>query len=387
MKIQLPNGCSCSQLSVNPKNWHTKSASTTIDWFISYRFYDSKFVKPKQVAIRGMNSFKKLEERQNETKRLIEEELKKLQQGCSPFVKQATSETGQDDSKLSFLTSLKIAFKHVSVSDTTKMDLKFSLKQIEGSINILGWKELLTSEVSRKHIRKILDGASLSDDRFNKNRSYLMILLSVLCELEMIEHNFARDIKKRKTVKRIRETLSDSQRIEVNDYLTENHPEFHRFLHIFFHSGARIKELINIRSLDVDLANQRFKVIVRKGGSYQEVWKVIKDIALPFWEEIMNDATQEDYVFSKGLKPGKELIKSYQIDKRWYRLVKKQLGITADFYSLKHLHTTEVVDFLDAEKAAKHNSHLSTNMVNQVYDVKKHSRNNGQVKSLENPFA
>jgi phage FluMu gp28-like protein len=45
--INLPNGCKCSKLSVNPKNWQTKQAKINIKWYIMYRFYDPKHEKPK----------------------------------------------------------------------------------------------------------------------------------------------------------------------------------------------------------------------------------------------------------------------------------------------------------------------------------------------------
>jgi hypothetical protein len=68
-------------------------------------------------------------------------------------------------------------------------------------------------------------------------------------------------------------------------------------------------------------------------------------------------------------------------------LVKKKIGIEADFYSLKHLHTTEVVDMLSEKEAASHNEHTSTAMVVGIYDVRGESRRHGKVKTLKNKFA
>jgi hypothetical protein len=75
------------------------------------------------------------------------------------------------------------------------------------------------------------------------------------------------------------------------------------------------------------------------------------------------------------------------ITRRWQRRVKKDLGILIDFYSLKHLNTSEVVDHLGDQAAAAQNGHLSTFMVNTVYDVKKEQRSHEQLKQLSNPFA
>lgn len=383
MKIQLQNGCSHSKLSVNPSNWNTKKAKIGVNWFINYRFYDSRFPKPKQIKIQGMNSFKTLIERQKETLRLIDEECKALQNGYNPF---SIPNNSALDS-LSFIDALKLAIEKVSVAEVTKRDIKSSMAKFEFAITQLNWVQLSISDVSRKHIRQILDVSSNTDDRFNKHRSYLMILISVLCELELVSFNYVRDIKKRKVVKYLRQVLTDEERTTVNEYLLVEYPEFHRFLHIFFHSGARISELMRLKVSDIDLPRKRFKMVIKKGTSYREVWKTIKNIAMPFWIELIKDANESDFVFSKGLKPGSIEIQPYQINKRWYRLVKKKFNIKADFYSLKHLHTTEVVEFLGINEAAKHNGHTSTSMVSKVYDINRANREEASIASLNNKFA
>jgi integrase len=387
MKYQLPNGCSHSLLSIHPKNWKTKAARITIDWFISYRFYDPSHSKPKQVMIKGMNVYKTLVERQQKTQELVEKELQALQDGCNPFIK-TKALLKSVSSEMGLMDALRYALANTAVSEVTKHDLRYAVTLFERAAKGLGIENLVINSLSRKHYKVLLENASNSNDRFNKNRSYLMILLSVLCELEIIESNPVRDIKKKKIVKTIRQTLSPEERIKVNDYLKENYPSFHKFLHIFFHSGARISEMVKVRAKDVQLLNQRFKVTIKKGQAYVEVWKVIKDVALPYWEETIQQVQDSNhFVFSEELKPGKNEIRPYQVGKRWYRLVKKKLGVEADFYSLKHLHTTEVVDLLTEEKAAKHNSHTSTTMVTQVYDVRNKVRISNSVKSLQNDFA
>jgi len=68
--INLPNGYKCSTISVHPKNWQSKSAKTTTDWYLSYRFYHPDYPQPKQVMVRGMNQFKQLSQIQEACKLL-----------------------------------------------------------------------------------------------------------------------------------------------------------------------------------------------------------------------------------------------------------------------------------------------------------------------------
>jgi len=386
--ITLPNGCKCSNLVVYPKNWQSKKAKININWYIKYRFYDSRYPIPKQVMVKRMNLFKTLSDRQDATQKCLIEEMDKLVNGSfNPFVREVLHSKRIATRDTPMVDSLKLAYNQVSVSERTKRDLKYLIDMIDKAAKHLNLQNLSISDVTRKTVKLILEEISSTADRFNKHRSYLMILLSELCEAEAIDNNPVRDIKKKKIVKHLRTVLTEEERVRVNQHLQDNYPAFHRFLHIFFHSGARISELMRVREYDLDLPNQRYKVIVQKGRSYKEVWKTIKDIVLPFWISLYNECSHGDYLFSIGLKPGQVPIKPYQITKRWYRLVKKKIGIEADFYSLKHLHTTEVVDILNVSEAAKHNEHTSEAMVIGIYDVKGVERKHGKVKGLMNKFA
>ena len=76
-------------------------------------------------------------------------------------------------------------------------------------------------------------------------------------------------------------------------------------------------------------------------------------------------------------------------------IIRGGLGIDIDFYSLKHLHTTEVMDILEnntipdqdaVKEIAEHNSHTSGAMVVKIYDIKNEGRSHKKVKSIMNAF-
>ena len=402
--INLPGGCRSSNFLVHPKNWNSKGAKTTSVWYISYRFYDPTFPKPKLIVLKGMNHLRSLSDRQNSTKEILDKELDKLLNNAynplknqfdgfkpqSQLWKCSSGDKTTPIDQLSPMTPIKpaldFAFKNVSVSERTRRDLKFMLADIKKAVDVLKVDGYEISKVSRKVIKVILEQASSSNDRFNKNRSYLMILFSELCEFEAVEINPVRDIKKKKILKRIREVLTIEERTLVNNYLLLNYPEFHRFLHIFFHSGARISQLLRIKKSAIDIENQRYKLVIQKGREHKEVYKTIKNIALPYWLTQL-EGSQKDVIFSKGLKPGLVQIKPYQITKRWYRLVKMKLGIKSDFYALKHLHSTEITELLSEKEAAQHNDHTSTAMIVGIYDVKRENRLNSTIQKVNNKFA
>jgi integrase len=333
--------------------------------------------------LKGMNTFMDLEAKQTATHNLLSDQLSDLKKGYNPF----DVKIDLQSSSMNFVEALKYAFSKITIADSTRKDILLSLNSFEKTIIELGLNHFNAEEISRKHIRLILDKSCKTDYRFNKNRSYMMILLSTLCEIEIISTNFVRDIKKRKVIKKLRMVLNEEERTLVDNHLKNNYPTFHRFLHIFFHSGARISELLRLKGSDVDLKKQRIKLLIQKGTSYREVWRTIKTVALPYWMEQMDGCLENHFIFSNGLIPGEVSIQPYQINKRWYRLVKKQLKIKADFYSLKHLHTTEVVELLGEMEAARHNGHTSVDMVSKVYDVRKEGRIQQSITNLKNTFS
>ncbi len=145
---------------------------------------------------------------------------------------------------------------------------------------------------------------------FNKYRSYLMILFKELVEMEACDSNPLREISKQRCVVKLREVPTPEEMALIDAHLKNKTYSFWRFCNIFFHSGARGTELLKIKASHVDLANQRYKVTIIKGRFKSEVWKTIKTIALPLWQEVLDAASKDDYLFSDGLVPGSNLIRA-----------------------------------------------------------------------------
>lgn len=384
-KINLPNGCQCSRPAVHPANWKQAQTSIKEDWWITYRFY-SPDSKPRLFQVKGMNECKTIGERREVTRAILDELVSNLKRGWNPITRQfVNSEEVFPD--MGFLDALEYAKKKAPMEERTRQDIGGVLKFFGEAAKLLHLQNIPVSTVKRKHIRLILDKCAetkprWSDNLFNHYRKYLGVLFAQLVELEAIESNPIRDLKKRKVTKKIRETLTAEQRKKVDEHLRDNFPDFRRFVHVFFHSGARITELLSLQVKDVDLPGQKYRVIVKKGATRREVWKPIKDIAVPFWRLSKNP---EDFVFSQGLVPGKSRIRTEQITRRWDTHVKKKLDITADFYSLKHSNLDETSELLSLQDASKMASHTGT-VITMTYATGEKDRQNERLKKLNNPF-
>ena len=400
---KIPNtNCSFTEPWVSPADWKKAGKSSlNKSWYVQTYFYDPLFADkyPKGFPYRKkLNKLATVEERKMAAKLYLEEIPNLfLEKGYNPitrtFMFELKEESEGEISERTFINdALNYAFSVLKVANSTKIDIKSVLKYFCRSVEQLRLHRLPIGEVKRKHIRAIIDNiekteGEFSGHKFNKYRSYLQILFSELVQDDIIETNIITGIRKRKQEKKIRQTLLPEERELVNNYLRENWPDFWRFVNIFFHSGARTTELLRLKVKDVDLKNQVYRTLVKKGRNYNWVERPIKDIALPFWEKQLLFANPNHYVFSVGLVPGDKAIRRDQIGKRWRLRVKKTLGIQADFYSLKHLNLTEVSEILNHKEAAALAGHTSTQMIEQHYDVGLGQRKNNIVKSVGNSFA
>lgn len=399
--LQLPNGCSCSTPSVFPKNWKTGgSALMQVDWRIQYYFRDpSNPDCPKQgklKVIKGMNSFKTLAERRLATKKLLDNEIHMLvDQGYNPLAKSYMAPeivtAGSIAPGTPFIPALHQALSHLSVINHTSIEIKSIINSVEAAARDLGLSKISVDHVARKHIKAILaqcgkTNPKWSNNRFNKFRGYLMMLFKELVEQEAVPANPLRDIAKKPTVKKIKKTLTLQQRKDIDESLAERFPEFRNFIHLFFHSGGRKPELLQLKPGMVNLERQVYRCVVKKRKDYTEVERTIKTIAIPFWKYFLENCPDDHFIFGPRFKPGLKPMGQEMPTNYWKEYVKQNLGIDVDFYSLKHLNTTEVVDALDEEAAAELNAHTSTAMVVAIYDVKQKQREHKRLKDLGNTF-
>ncbi len=183
---KLPFACYCTDLKVNPKNWQSSRTSIKKDWFVFYRFYDPtykdnpKFKKGKLVILKGMNQFKTIHERQEETLAIIEKEHEKLKNySYNPITSKIFKTEIQHldiEPSTSFILALTMAEKRITASVSTKRDLRSTLKFVTEAAIQLRYSDLAISSISRKHIKQLLFHIDIykgeSAHRYNRIRSY-----------------------------------------------------------------------------------------------------------------------------------------------------------------------------------------------------------------------
>ena len=393
--ISLPHNCNCSQLTVNPKNWKTcKAPALSRNWYIQYYFYDTSVKQKKFVIIKGMNRFKTLDERREATKQLIDNELYQLKEkGYNPITgKLSPVQDKCIEPTTTFIDALWKAYGLMKLERTTKVDIKSSINYFEIAAKKIGFDKHEIQAVRRKHLIQLLEmlpslKKSWSSYSYNNARGYLMMLYKKLMLMQAVDSNPVKDIPKEEIITKLKKVLTHNERERINEYLLKTDHDYWRFIHIFFHSGCRRTELCRLKPADVDLNNQHFKVLIKKGRKQRECLKPIKNIALDFWREQMEGSEKSEYVFSSNFKNGKFKLQPEAISKKWKTYVKDELKIDVDFYALKHLNLDETSSYLNAEAAAKMAGHTSTVITLKHYLVNEEQRELEKLKKVGNKFA
>ena len=387
--------CHYSDIWVHPENWKslTTQKSLKLNWYVECKFYDPLFKEkyPKGFPYRKkLNSYRTLEERKAAIQTLLTAIPKLLEdKGYNPITKkymipEAKPAPETLHPKLNFIEALRITYPKLTVSEGVKKEMKRIINKVEQSAAELRI-EFAIFEIHSGHVRDLLDYLNLTPNEYNKYLTHLSIVLSDLVEKRMVFHNPIKDIKKKKTVKKIRETMEISELKKVFKILKTEHYTFYRYGMIFFHSGARTSELFRVQKKHVNLVKQEYKVTILKGNTYKEVIKVILPKVIPFWSEILNECTSDDdFLFTRGLKPSLVPTQPYQITKRWKRLVKDKLNVTADFYALKHLFLDELDKASDPKlNLPKGMADHTTDVTETVYLVGREKRKNEILKTVQ----
>lgn len=405
-RTKLLNGCSRTAVFISPKNYKTFTAKSKFpkQWFVQCRFFDpaheDNFPDGYQYRVRFSGS--KLSELKEKAEIFMEEmELRLDKQNFNPITKSYMfDKVGDLHPNLDLITALKESHKKLSPkwsADHAK-EVNRCINHVEKNLFKTRFYDVLISDVKTWHIKALLDSMNLPDVSFNRFRSYLQSLFKELTEYGCCDFNPVDNVSIKAVEERIREVISEEKLKYVYKHLQTKNYSFFRYGKIFFYSGGRSTEFMQIQRKHVDLDNQEYMVLIKKGDRKKWVKKIIIPAAIPYWKEILDLCDdKEDYLFSKGLIPGEVPISAKQISRRWKRHVKDSneirdgdgniIKVTEDFYSLKHL----FLDILDemqstpiipiTSKAQRMGAH-TTPKTTGIYTTGRQERKNNDLKRL-----
>ena len=361
-----------SPIKVTPANWEKNiKGNLKKTWEVYYKFYSPTHPLGFTVRFKGMNRCQTLEERQEMTRFLINNELRNLNNGYNPITKEFENRADQVHKKTPFILALQIALEKVRVAPITRKTMKDIVTLIITAAQKTGISALTISEVRKRDIKLLLDyilESGYSNDRYNKVKSYLGILYNYFVDLEIFEHNYIHYIKKLPHTPKIRMIYRDSDK-EKFEELKELNYKLWRFLKLFYYSQSRISEFRALKISDIHYDKQYFVIFEKKGRRYHEVIKPININIAELWKEVLSEASENaTYVFTNDLSPGEKPCTRDSISKKYKLWVKKKLKINVDMYALKHTFANDVTKeygIFEAQKALGHTNQRTT----EIYAV------------------
>ena len=168
-----------SEIKISPKTWEKNLKSNLKkEWYGYYYFYSTKYPLGKVIKFKGMNRIKNLEDRQNLTKYLINNEIDMLSRGYNPVTKEFETSDNFITEHTPFLKALEIAKTKIKVASSTMEGIEYSLRLIKKATEKTGTSILEIGKVRKRDIRLILDTLlemNYSNDRYNKVKANLGI--------------------------------------------------------------------------------------------------------------------------------------------------------------------------------------------------------------------
>lgn len=352
-----------SEIKISPKNWEKNLKSNLKkEWYGYYFFYSPQFPNGKMIKFKGMNRCNTLEEKQQLTRYLIQQELNFLNAGYNPITKEYENSDNFISERTPFIQALEIAKTKIKVSEATISDIEYSMKHIKAVASKTGISILGIGEVRKRDIRQLLDAIlekGSSNYRYNKIKTILGILYNYFVDLEIFEYNYMYFIKKLPHTPKIRKILRKNDKEKFEELKNSNY-ELYRFCKMFYYSGCRISEFRTLKISNINFRKQEFIIFEKKGKRYHEVIKPININVAHLWREILNEANSEsDFLFGNKLKPDTEVITKEALGKRYKLWVKKKLGIDVDLYALRHTYLNDITTIYGISKAKDIAGHTS----------------------------
>jgi integrase len=318
-------------------------------WFIFFR-YNGQLYRFKY----GINYIENLKKRETEANLLRDALHKKLNSGWNPSI----PETIDTKSDLTLIEALDFALekKKLTLANKTKIDYTCTVKFTKTAISSLKLNQLLIVDTKRIHIKLILEKIksqrSWSNKSYNKNLGYLKAILSELMQWDIIENNPAHGIKSLKVGEIIANIPATDDEVKlIKDKILTDFPNFYVYIICIFHTGIRPEELLYIQLKMVDL--NKNQIILPPGITKTDIERIvpINQFLKSYFEKMnLDNHNPNHYLFgsnrefsNRGLKkeldfiPGPKRLNRDAASKLWRKLIKQDLKLDVNMYSLKHL--------------------------------------------------
>ncbi|MDV4026057.1 integrase, partial [Elizabethkingia anophelis] len=273
--------------------------------------------------------------------------------------------------------------KKAVLSPKSYLDYSCTVNFFKLAISHLKFNKLPISNCQRIHVKSVLDylqeERSWTAKNYNKHLGYIKSVFSELVEWELISSNPVRDIrtqKEEKTESNI--PLTDEEHKIVFDFLKKRNYNFYVYCSFIYHCGIRPYELTQIKckyiNLEENLIFLPAEITKNDNDSYVPILGNLKELIKNF--DLSNP---EHYMFGTWIPnggrhsqrswfcPNAYRVKRDTATKLWNTLVKKELGINKNLYSLKHKGANDKINAGMDLKTVKEIFRHSDEKITEIY--------------------
>lgn len=154
---------------------------------------------------------------------------------------------------------------------------------------------------------------------------------------------------------------NEDLKIKIANHLKENKPELFTILLMVYHCYLRPDEIRQIQVKNINLERGTIKIIAKKGKSNHVKYPTISNQLREILTPLIKSLNPEDYIFSRGLKPGKKPI-SRNVISMSFKKFREELKIPKEYklYHFKHTGNSEMLEKgLNIRELQAQNGHSS----------------------------
>lgn len=317
-----------------PKIYHGgKDYDLSKRWYVYYDYLNpetNKFVRQTPITLNVNRLYKTKSERLAYLKDLVLAIETLLKKGYSPYdVAKEDNQDWQDAFKFA------LSVKKKEVKQTTYKDYKSRLSLFEAFLISQGHRFSYIKEIDKKCVNAFLNTIKGAKNR-NNTRASLSSIFSVLADHDIIEANFIKEIRNKKTEQKAIKIYSEKEITHIIELLKEQDKTLLIFIYMVSYMFIRPIELVRIKIDDIDLKNK----LVKFGSKTKELkTKIIPDIIYNDLKEYLEN--KKGYLFDDSI--GNEINKRNYYTKR-FRKFRERNNIDVDLklYSFRHTFTSKV---------------------------------------------
>lgn len=318
-------------------------------WYVYFR-YGGKV----KTFRRGGNYYKNLKQKEQAFEDLRAALHNRLISGWCPLTEEF--ELYKSDLTLIEAVQFGLSKKKTILAPRTYESYKTAINYFIDGVKALHMDYLPIHSTKRIHIKRTLEKTKeikgWSNKAYNKNMGYIKAVFGELIQWDIIENSPAYKIRKLKELETEANTpATDAQAKLIKEKLLKDFRPFWTYVATIFHTGIRPEELlaIQIKMINFETNTISLPPEITKTPRYRivPINKYLKEMLLSMNVDYF---PKEFYLFGTNREhlnrpitpvtdfiPGEGKLNRDCATELWKKLVKKELGISVNLYSYKHL--------------------------------------------------